>query len=1215
MGECDLALAGGVTIEIPHRRGYVYREREILSPDGHCRAFDHRAKGTVFGSGAAVVVLRRLDEAIADNDQIYAVIKGSAINNDGSLKAGYLAPSVEGQARAIAEAIAVAGVSAESIGYVEAHGTGTPVGDPIEISALTQAFRASTNAKAYCGIGSVKSNIGHLDTAAGVVGLIKAALALRYRQIPPTLNWEAPNPTIDFANSPFYVNHQLRSWPRRETPRRAAVNSLGVGGTNAHMILEEAPESPANETPTRSSGDRTYLLRLSARNTSALDSNARRLAAFLRERPDTQLADVAATLSQGRQEFQVRRVFTCRSKDEAIHLLESNDRHRVFTHSAGPASAAPVFVFPGGGSQYAKMGAGLYRSEEVFRVAMDRCMEIARKQHGVELEPLLCGGRDDASVTFELERPSRQLPAIFAVEFALAELWSSWQVKPQALLGHSVGENTAACIAGVLSLEDAVGLVCLRGKLFETLDEGGMISVSASVDDVMPLLSGNLVVALKNAPDLCVVSGPVDAIEKLSTKLVERGIEATRVPIKTAAHSPMVEPILAEFHSYLQGIELHTPRIPFLSNRTGTWITSEQATDPNYWVDHLRGTVNFTECLARLLDDLPASVLIEVGPGTALSTLARMQPDFQQGHNVVTTLRHRDQDIDDSDMFLTALGRIWASGLSFDEDQIKAKGRRIALPTYAFQHRPYWIEPCVATQKHEDSPMLNRVGDLDEWFYVPHWEPCPAAAGESVGPQTWLIFLDELGVGEALAERLRSAGHSVVVVRNGSRNVRISETEYWVDSDRGAEGYVALVQGLDEDKILPNRILHLWMLTGAEEFRTDLNRFSHNLERSFYSLFFLLRSLSENDSLADVHIIAVSNGARRVANERVPNPEKITHVGPCHVATHEFEGVTCKSIDIDIRELVNISGRRRNPGSAGEFQQHVKQLEEEILESPRTATLAYRQGNRFELHFAKSNRTSWGECVGRLRDGGTYLVTGGLGGIGLAIAEAIAGQVKANLLLIGRTGLPPRQAWNQWTRQHPDDKVTRVIQKIQKLESLGATVEARSVDVSDLEELESFIRDAEVRHGRICGVIHAAGVINDSLIPVKTVDEVENVFAPKVYGTMVLDMVLRDHPLDFLVLCSSSSTATAPPGQADYVAANAFLNGFAQSCSGRDHQRIISINWGVWNEVGMAAQATHHTPASSVPCAASPFSRTTRYSRRKAGVTGSTFVDNSLVAR
>ena len=577
-GECDMALAGGVTIEMPHERGYVFKEGEILSPDGHCHAFDNRAQGTVFGSGAGVVVMRRLEDAIADGDHIYAVIKGSAVNNDGAAKAGYLAPSVDGQAAAIADAHALADITADTIDYVECHGTGTYLGDPIEVAALTEAFSETTDETGFCRIGSVKTNIGHTDTAAGVASLIKTSMALSNKQMPPSLGYETPNAAIDFENSPFRVNDSLRDWVSHKGPRRAGVNSLGVGGTNAHVVLEEAPEQAASE----ESDWPFQILTVSGRNKAALEANASNLATHLRAHPDQPLADVAWTLQKGRRAFERRRVIVAETHEEAAALLEQNDPRRVFTHTVVGDHPDVVFMFPGGGAQYAGMAQDLYETEPVFAEWMDKGLDVLQSKIDYDIRALwLPEAGDKVTADEKLKTPSIQLPLIMIVEYALAQLWISWGVRPTAMVGHSMGENTAACLAGVLSFEDCIGLVHLRGQLFDTVPAGGMLSVALSAAELKPYLGQDLDLAVENAPDLSVASGPIAAIERLQEELASKDIECQRVAINIAAHSRMLEPILDRFRTFLQSIQLNAPQIPFTSNRTGEFITSEMAPDPD----------------------------------------------------------------------------------------------------------------------------------------------------------------------------------------------------------------------------------------------------------------------------------------------------------------------------------------------------------------------------------------------------------------------------------------------------------------------------------------------------------------------------------------------------------------------------------------------------------------------------------------------------------
>ncbi|TAJ18768.1 MAG: type I polyketide synthase, partial [Planctomycetota bacterium] len=692
-GECDMALAGGVTVEIPHGHGYLYRAGEILSPDAHCRPFEQRAQGTVFGSGVGIVVLRRLADALRDGDRIYAVVKGSAVNNDGASKVGYLAPSVDGQAAVVAEALAVAGVDAAAISYVEAHGSGTPLGEPIEVAALVQAFARSSARVHGCGLGSVKANIGHLDTAAGVAGLIKVALALHHGELPPMPGFETPHASLPLRDSPFYVVDRLQPWARGAQPRRAGVTALGVGGTNAHVVVEEAP-LPSLHAPSAGAARRAaQLVCVSARTEQALDDASARLAGHLRAHPEQELADVAFTLLTGRRAFAQRRVVCCRDGEDAAALLASKDPQRVHTHVASSAPAPIAFLLPGGGSQHARMGCGLYESEPVFRAEVDRGIDELRRRTQRDLRSAWLAPADPERAARELERPALQLPAIFILEHALAKLWASAGVHPTALLGHSLGEYTAACLSGVFTFEDALGLIALRGELFETLPQGGLLGVPLSPQELVPYLGRDLDLAAVNAPRSAVVSGPVAALDDLARRLVQAGVDARRVPISVAAHSRVVDPILPRFVEHLRTLRFAPPRIPFLSNLTGTWITPEQAQRPEYWAEHLRGTVRFADGVRELLAD-KTRVLLEVGPGKGLSSLVRQQGDAGAQRGAIATLRHTDEETPDSAHFLGAFGRLWARGAALDarfpwRDEPRA---RVSLPTYPFQRRRHWVE-------------------------------------------------------------------------------------------------------------------------------------------------------------------------------------------------------------------------------------------------------------------------------------------------------------------------------------------------------------------------------------------------------------------------------------------------------------------------------------------------------------------------------------------
>jgi len=720
-GECDMALAGGVSLNSAEKAGYIYQEGDIVSPDGHCRAFDAQAQGTVFGSGLGIVVLKRMADALADGDQIYAVIKGSAVNNDGADKIGFSAPSVAGQTEVIAEALSMASIAPETINYIETHGTGTPLGDPIEIEALTNVFRASTQQSGFCAIGSVKTNVGHLGTAAGVTGLIKTVMALNQRMIPASLHFRSPNPNINFAESPFYVSTGLSEWQRGRTPRRAGVSSFGIGGTNAHVVLEEAP-LPASADSSRP----WQLLLLSARTSAALEQATTNLAAHLKAHPDQPIADVAYTLQVGRRAFSQRRMLVCRSHDDAIAALEPLDPQRVLGHAHDAAEPRVVFMFPGQGAQYVNMARDLYQTEPTFRAQIDQCCELLTPQLGLDLREIMfdTSGRgtiyraltnepdtgtiyrapttDDADSSFVV-RPSSNAadspldqteyaqPALFVIEYALAQLWMSWGVQPDALIGHSIGEYVAACLAGVFSLEDALALVVARGRAVQQLPPGAMLVVMLPEQAAHALLDEQLSLAAVNGPAACVISGPFDAVQRLEQRLDADEISYRRLHVSHAFHSSMIDPILAAFTEQVARVKLSPPQLPYLSNVSGSWITAAEATSPRYWARHLRQTVRWADGLQTLMQQ-PNRIFLEVGPGQTLSTLTR-QAEKATESLILGSLRHPRTERSDVEIILNTLGRLWLAGVAIDWAAFYGpeRRRRVVLPTYPFERQRYWI--------------------------------------------------------------------------------------------------------------------------------------------------------------------------------------------------------------------------------------------------------------------------------------------------------------------------------------------------------------------------------------------------------------------------------------------------------------------------------------------------------------------------------------------
>jgi amino acid adenylation domain-containing protein len=1122
-GECDTALAGGSSVTLPQDRGYLHQEGMILSPDGHCRAFDSAARGTVGGSGVALVVLKRLSDALADGDTVYAVIKGSAINNDGSAKAGYTAPSIAGQAGVISAALAAAGVTPDTIGYVEAHGTGTPLGDPIEIAALSRVYRAATDRTGYCAIGSVKTNVGHLDSAAGVTGLIKAALAVRHGVVPPSLHFQTPNSELNLHQSPFYVPTGLQPWPDGGGPRRAGVSSFGIGGTNAHVVLEQAPEL-ASSGPARS----RQLIVLSARDPAALDAATAELAGHLRQSADLDLADVALTLAAGRRAFGHRRMLVCRTIEEVAEALGgamSGDRR---SRSAAVPTATPsvAFMFTGQGSQHVGMAAALYRDEPVFRAEVDRCAEVLKPLLGFDLRDVLYPPGDQTrSAEDRLKQTAVTQPALFTVEYALARLWMAWGVRPEALIGHSLGEYVAACVAGVWTLEDALALVALRAKLMQAQAPGGMLAVPLPEPAMRDLLRPGLSLAAVNGPALCVVSGPHEAVDALARDLAVRDIAGRPLQTSHAFHSAMMEPAVAPFLERLRRTACRPPAIPFVSNLTGTWIEAGQAVDPDYWALHLRQTVRFADGLDTLLRE-PGRCLIEIGPGNALSTSALRHPQRTAGHTVVTSLPHPQERGSDTAHLLNAAGQLWLAGVSLDWTAFYAgqQRRRVPLPTYPFQRRRYWVDPPASGATGADA--LAGRSNIADWFYVPSWQRTPPQTAEPEPGTDWLLFMDESGIGTALASQLARRGVRTTLARMGSRFTHRTDDEFVLDPG-SRDDYRLLIEDLRRSGRLPDVVVHLRAVGGATG--TDAR------DRYFHDLIFLAQALGEKDPERPCHVAVVSTGLHEVTGGEEPDPAKALLLGPFTVIPQEYEHLRCSSIDLDPQVL--------------DLERQVALLLADAAGPAGDSLIAYRGGHRWTQVFVP---TPLPRKPPPVKQGGVYLITGGTGGVGLALAEWLAQTVPGvKLALIARTD---------------------PAQPVGRLTALGAEVLTLQADVADRARMHGVLDRIRQRFGELNGVIHAAGIPGGGTIRTRTRESSEQEFAAKVDGCLVLDALLADTPLDFFVLCSSMVAVTGGFGQVGYCAANAFQDAFAQARAGqRAWQRIVAIGWDRWRAVGMAA--------------------------------------------
>jgi amino acid adenylation domain-containing protein len=705
--QCDMALAGGISVTCPQKRGYLHYEGAITSPDGHCRAFDASAQGTVFSNGVGIVVLKRLEDALADGDQIYAVVKGAAVNNDGAERVSFAAPNIQGQAEVVAMAQAMAGIDPETINYVEAHGTGTALGDPVEIAGLTQAFRLGTTETGFCAIGSVKTNIGHLDVAAGVAGLIKTVLALKHKKLPPSLHFCSPNPKIDFANSPFYVNTTLKDWSAESRPRRAGVSSFGSGGTNAHVVLEEAP-AHVDAAPNRPE----QVLVMSARTPGALEETTKKLAQYLQEHPQLHWADVAFTLQIGRRGFEHRRMVVCGDRADAIHALNTLEPARVLTRRARGADTGVAFMFPGQGSQYVNMGRGLYEERSLFYKQISECAEVLLPQLGVDIRSVLYP--DPAQAELAEQQINQTLitqPLLFAVEYSLAKLWIHWGIRPGYLIGHSLGEYVAAALAGVFSRDEALLLLAGRARLMHSLSPGAMLAVRLPSIELEPRLGKNLSVAAINSPSVTVISGGVEEVQALQDQLELASIPCQRLATSHAFHSPMMDSILRPFGELLGRLRLNAPEVQWISTLSGERITAAQATDPDYWVQQIRQPVRFADGMRALLQE-PVLNLLEAGPGQALGTLARQHPDRTAEHEILHSLSTERGPAFDVRSMLHSLGRLWLSGATVDWACVHdhRPRRRITLPAYPFESKRLWPgAPAVANEpgQHDNLPPIN----------------------------------------------------------------------------------------------------------------------------------------------------------------------------------------------------------------------------------------------------------------------------------------------------------------------------------------------------------------------------------------------------------------------------------------------------------------------------------------------------------------------------
>ncbi|HLI69008.1 MAG TPA: beta-ketoacyl synthase N-terminal-like domain-containing protein [Ktedonobacteraceae bacterium] len=1142
--QSDLALAGGISIQFPQEAGYVYTEGSILAPDGVCRPFDAQAQGTLNGNGGGVVVLKRLSDAVRDRDFIHAIIRGSSINNDGSLKAGYTAPGLQGQAEVITSALEFAQVHPETIGFVETHGTGTALGDPIEVAALTQAYRAYTNKRAFCALGSVKAFIGHLGAGAGIAGLIVAVCALKNQMIPGNPHFHLPNQEIDFASSPFYVPDEPITWPDTGV-LRAAVSSFGFGGTNAHAILERAPvREPHSESRP------WQILSFSARTASALrEARERLLQHFQHATPDT-FADSAYTLHVGRREFSHRCVVCCADRAEAIKVLQPGNERGVLTMYQEQKKRAVAFLCAGQGSQYTPLGRELYEHEPVFRASIDRGARELGRWLDLDIRKVLFPEPE------YLERSTQLLketwvtqPALFLWEYALAMLWREWGVQPVALLGHSLGEYVAACLAQVLSLSDALKLLVFRGRLMQRTKDGLMLSVMLAEEELSPLLPAELSLGALNGPSLSVVSGARQAVLAFQKELSDRNIANRLLSTTRAFHSSLMDVILPEFRSLMREITLHAPALPYVSNVTGQWITHDQAIDPDYWVAHLRQPVRFSAGLRTLASDFDG-ILLEIGPGGDLTRLARGSLETTKQWQLLASLPAGKEENAEKQILTTA-GHLWASGVILDWQGFHKheKRQRLPLPTYPFERNRYAIEPQPGSaRKQETTQRLS----LDNWYSLPLWKSAPLFAVQPGAPpvQAWLVFTDTIGIGDELVQTLQANGCEVLVVRRESLSAELAEATLSSQMRENCEKYLSFLKEADQ----PAGIIYCW---GLDEVEIEEENVScAKSEDRFFAFISLLQALDKQGMVESMHVVTLSDRLFALPGDQTVRTTNALLAGCCQVLPQEYPALFSLHIDIDLT-------RRNQAGDLG------KQIIREIFAQQRERLIVLRGAQRYTRQFEPvtlHNQSSYSQL---LKEGRIYLILGGLGRIGLALALQLARLVQPHLILTSQMGFPIRGMWEQWLKTHPpEDCISQRIKAIEEIEAQGARVTVLNLQLGREHTLSHALRSVEDRVGRVHGIIHAAGVVGDkAFLPLSKLTPAgsEPHFLPKVFAGAELAELVKQRQFDFCVFISSLSSILGGYGYAAYAAANSYLDALAYKLSRETTTPCMSINFDVWN--------------------------------------------------
>ena len=1122
--ECDLALAGGVSVRAGRRAGYLHIPGGIASADGHCRAFDADATGILAGEGAGVVVLKRLTDALQDGDHIHAVIHSTVVNNDGSDKIGYTAPGLRAQTDLVATALAIAGVAPREVGMIEAHGTGTVLGDAIELSALSEVFRG--RAARTCALGSLKSNIGHLDAAAGVAGLIKAILCLEHRALVPSLNYSRPNALLLDPACPFYVNTEYRPWSVAPGERRiAGISSFGIGGTNAHVIVGEAPI-----TSSLSPHSAAHLFPISARTPAALSMVRENLRNLLRSRPPENLADVAFTLQIGRKAFVHRQCVIANSVDTLVAAL---GQPRI----TASRNCRVVFMFPGQGAPYRGALSDLYRGEASVREDLERCVRGLAAHTTTDVRELLCqvdGGRTSG----ERDGPLVVQPCLFVAEWCLARLFLRWGVHPAAVIGHSLGEYAAACIAGAMSVEDALELVVTRARIVDALPRGSMFAVEGDLEALAGELPAELSIAAINSSSQCVISGATPAMERFVAKLESVGRSCRRLGVTHAFHSQMMDPGVQPLQRAAERVSISTPAIPIVLGLSGVCGTA--APDPRYWGRQLRDPVLFARGIAELTR-VPDTVLLEVGPGQTLTRLLRQQlrdrDDVMLEASAKDGCRHEE--------FLATLGRLWDLGapVGWTELHAQTRRRRVVLPPYPFERQPHIPEYLsAAVQLSEQAPQAAaKRRPMSQWFYLPSWKrallpgpivPDRARAG------TWLLLHDGRDPCDAFVRQLHACDAHLITVTASSTYKEHSATSFSVDP-QSPEDWRRLITTLQERGQRPRFILQCWMQSSG--WVRTLN---------------LLQALCAYSEPGTLTLLSITRALYDVVGESDADAEVAAIESLCKVASQELPWLRSAVVDL--------------PAEAqADNERHAAWVLSEVCGGDDAPVVAYRGGSRLLQCYEPIELLDARTPSRTLRQQGTYILTGGLGKLGLAIAEYLAHRYRARLVLVTRGPFPPREHWAEYCVPGAITSPTAtIVRRLVDMEAAGAQVMIASADIAALEAVGEVVEAVEQRFGKIHGVFHLAADLrhHSSARPLTqlTREDLSTQLLPKVGGFRALQQTLATRHCDFCISFSSNAAILGGLGFGAYAAANAVLDHANATASRKSGFPWITVNWDRW---------------------------------------------------